>query len=163
MKKRLFLNLSLILVLFTIIISCNHIPEPVPTDPEIGAALCSLKTQQTYSLLTDNNKTWNMFYKDSASNTTLNIPVLSSPTTPNTIKLQGYRILEYSYTGALIDTGSYTIAKCGKVLMLNTNLSGGVQPFIVNQLSYNNFTIYFKAPLGAGGSIITVKIVGMKQ
>ncbi len=111
-------------------------------------------------------KKWNVIYLDGATNQRLQVPGLISSTLPNTFYwLPNNRVLEYSYLDPLeqgipMDTGVYHIIDCGRTSLINTNLSGGDNPFKLEKVNLVFWQGTFFIPAGPNGSLVNVRVKG---
>lgn len=168
---KILLSLALSFCLFLSCKKIDHLPSTFQLDKDNfektqnkkNPSPCQKKSLKTYDLLSENEKVWEVIYLNDSTKQRIVFPGIFSDTKPCTLTFQNFRIQEYNYDGLLVDTGSYSIDQCGKVLTLNTNLSRGELPFQIEKLSPKDLEVTFYGPFGENGRIVKTRVKGTKQ
>ena len=155
-------NLILVLALSTFIFSCR---KPITNPEGTPTTQCDVNNKIVKAMLTGFNPNsphkWYVTYYNDATNERIEIPTLISKTIPNTLYWkQNDSIVEYSYTGALIDSGLYKVTDCGKTALLNTNLSGKDNPFVLEEVTPISWKGKFYIPVGPNGALVLTRVRG---
>ncbi len=153
---------------------------PTPTSDDVAVDTTSLKSANARidvcelkniltaynltGLLPNHPKKWYIKYYDAVSGVRLDVPGLISPTQNNTFYWkQNHRLVEYSYLdrseqGFPMDTGTYHVKDCGNTSLINTNLSGGDNPFVLVKVTPIYWEGTFFIPAGPGGALVNVRV-----
>ncbi len=159
--KQLIFTLAIVATLF----ACKkYNPLPVGDLPS-GSIECTTQSNAVHLLLAGTPaqpKKWKIAYYSATSTndtTRLSVPTLISPTQFNTFYWEPNDSLkEFSYDGHLMDVGVWKLQSCGTISLINTTLSGGDNPFVLEIVQYNYWQGTFFIPAGPNGSSVKVRI-----
>jgi hypothetical protein len=174
MKKQMKKTILTLLIIFTttiLLFSCKK--ESVdPTQQSTTSTTtasnsnlrfnrCQAKTDLNQLLMAGTHcrpKKWLIQYYDTLGNR-MDIPTLISPTEDNVFYWQpNDSLIEYSYTGQVMDRGTWKLQDCGNVALINTTLSGGDNPFKMEVVRPDYLQGSFYIPAGPQGQLVFVRV-----